>query len=230
MAIAHFVTSASKLEQCPDFQGRPEYAVVGRSNVGKSSLINALAKQEGLAITSRTPGRTRLINFFDFKHFLLADLPGYGYAKVSKTEQAKWQRELSRYLAERGSLQGVIHLMDCRHPLTENDREMRAFLLAHELPILVVLTKADDTKQGERMKAIAKVQAATGQDPLLVSSRTGKGRDELFRMLRDGAPEEEEGLEEALAEDQAAAEALAAQEARAAAAQRPIWLPSEAGQ
>lgn len=225
MAIARFVTSASKLEQCPDFGGRPEFAIVGRSNVGKSSLINALAKQDGLAITSRTPGRTRLINFFDFGRFLLADLPGYGYAKVSKAEQAKWKHELSRYLAERTALHGVVHLMDARHPLTANDMEMRSFLMEHELPILVVLTKADDTKQGERLKAVARVAALTGQDPLLVSSRTGKGRDELFRMLRDGAPTEDDGL----AQDQLDAEAMAAEEARAAEGARPLWMAPEGG-
>lgn len=222
--IARFITSASKLEQCPDFAGRPEFAIVGRSNVGKSSLINALAKQEGLAITSRTPGRTRLINFFDFHKFILADLPGYGYAKVSKTEQAKWQLELSRYLAQRESLHGVVHLMDARHPLTANDLEMRAFLIEHGLPILVVLTKADDTKQGERVKAVAKVREATGQEPLLVSARSGKGRDELFRMLRDGAPDEAAGLNE----DREAVEALAAAEAQAAREAKPIWLGGEA--
>lgn len=184
-----FITSAAKLEQCPRFD-RPEYAVVGRSNVGKSSLINALALQKTLAKTSRTPGRTQLINYFDFGPFLLADLPGYGYAQVSKSQQEHWRKELSRYLELRDTLAGVVHLMDARHPLTANDREMRDFLLKHQLPILVVLTKVDDVKQGDLARAVALVAEETGQDPLQFSSKTGKGRKELLGLLIHGSPEE----------------------------------------
>lgn len=193
---AKFITSATKLEQCPNFGGRPEYAVVGRSNVGKSSLINTLAMQKTLAKTSRTPGRTQLINYFDFGPFLLADLPGYGYAQVSKTQLAHWRRELSRYLERRESLSGVLHLMDARHPLTENDLEMREFLLKHQLPILVVLTKVDDLKQGELARSVAKVADATDQDPILFSSKNGRGRLDLLKLLAKGAPEEVDMLEE----------------------------------
>jgi GTP-binding protein len=188
---AKFITSAAKLEQCPRFD-RPEYAVVGRSNVGKSSLINALALQKTLAKTSRTPGRTQLINYFDFGPFLLADLPGYGYAQVSKSQQEHWRKELSRYLELRDTLAGVVHLMDARHPLTANDREMREFLLKHQLPILVVLTKVDDVKQGDLARAVALVAEETGQDPLKFSSKTGVGRKELLGLLIHGSPEEAE--------------------------------------
>lgn len=187
---ARFITSAAKLEQCPQF-GRPEYAVVGRSNVGKSSLINVLAQQKSLAKTSRTPGRTQLINYFDFGPFLLADLPGYGYAKVSKGQQDHWRRELSRYLERRDALAGVVHLMDARHPLTENDREMREFLLRHEIPLLVVLTKVDDVKQGDLARATRLVEDETQQDPILFSSKTGRGRKELLALLSKGSPEYE---------------------------------------
>ena len=188
---AQFITSATQLENCPTFDGRPEFAVVGRSNVGKSSLINTLANQKGLAKTSRTPGRTQLINFFDFGPFILVDLPGYGYAKVSHSQQAHWRRELSRFLRDRPTLQGVVHLMDARHPLQENDRQMREFLLSHEVPLLVVLTKVDDLKQGELVKNVRKVREETDQDPILFSSKTGKGRKELWSALSEGAPEEE---------------------------------------
>lgn len=195
---ARFITSATKLENCPPPDGRPEFAVVGRSNVGKSSLINTLAHQKSLAKTSRTPGRTQLINFFDFGPFVLVDLPGYGYAKVSHTTQAYWRKELSRFLRDRPTLQGVVHLMDARHPLQENDRQMREFLLQAEVPLLVVLTKVDDVKQGDLAKAVRLVREETDQDPILFSSRTGKGRKELLSALVQGAPEDEEqGAEEA---------------------------------
>lgn len=195
LAPAKFVTTAMKLEECPEF-GRGEFAVVGRSNVGKSSLINALANQKTLARVSKTPGRTQGINYFDFGAFLIADLPGYGYAQVSQAMQARWRRELSRYLAGREALQGVIHLMDARRPLQDNDRQMREFLLAHEVPLMIVLTKVDDVKQGDLAKAVKLVVEETGQEPILFSSRTGRGKKELIRALTTEAPDAEEPVGE----------------------------------
>ena len=197
---AKFITTAMKLEECPDF-GRGEFAVVGRSNVGKSSLINALANQKTLARVSKTPGRTQGINYFDFGAFLLADLPGYGYAAVSQAMQARWRRELSRYLSGREALQGVLHLMDARRPLQENDMQMREFLMAHNVPLLVVLTKVDDVKQGDLARATKKVAEVTGQDPILFSARTGRGKRELLRAMTSETPDvegadEDEGEEE----------------------------------
>jgi GTP-binding protein len=192
---ARFITSASRIEECPRFETQ-EYAVVGRSNVGKSSLLNALANQKSLARTSHTPGRTQLINYFDFGPFMIADLPGYGYAQVSKAQQAHWRRELARYLKQRDSLAGVMHLMDARHPLQPNDLEMREFLLAYEVPLLVILTKVDAVKQADLAKAVHQVEEATEQIPILFSSRTGRGRQELWRSLVQGAPEtDDEGTE-----------------------------------
>ncbi|MEB3330329.1 MAG: ribosome biogenesis GTP-binding protein YihA/YsxC [Candidatus Sericytochromatia bacterium] len=185
---ASFVTTAMTLEGCPPF-GRSEFAVVGRSNVGKSSLINTLAHQKGLARISKTPGRTQGINYFDFGAFLIADLPGYGYAKVSQAMQAKWRRELSRYLAGRETLQGVMHLMDARHPMQPNDMQMREFLLEHGIPLMVVLTKADELKQAEQTRVCRRVEEELGQEPVLFSSRTGRGRKELLRTLTHEAPE-----------------------------------------
>lgn len=197
-----FVTTAMKLEECPDF-GRIEYAVVGRSNVGKSSLINALASQKTLARVSKTPGRTQGINYFDFGPFMLADLPGYGYAKVSQTIQARWRKELSRYLSGRTALQGVIHLMDARRPLQDNDRQMREFLLEHGVPLVIVLTKVDEVKQAELAKAIKFVEQETDQLPIPFSSRSGRGKRELLRALIHEAPdgEHEEADEEVEGED-----------------------------
>ncbi len=178
-----FLMSASKLEECPS-GNRSEYAVAGRSNVGKSSLINTLAFQKALARTSRTPGRTQLINYFDFGPFLLADLPGYGYAKVSKTQQAYWQRELSRYLAGRTQLQGVLFLMDSRHPLQDNDRQMAEFLMAYDLPTWIVLTKVDQLKQSELAKNTRFITQELGLTPFLFSSKSGRGRKELLQRLK----------------------------------------------
>jgi GTP-binding protein len=189
---ARFITSATKLENCPPSTGRPEYAVVGRSNVGKSSLLNTLAHQKALAKTSRTPGRTQLINFFDFGPFVFVDLPGYGYAKVSHAKRDYWSKELARFLRDRPTLQGVVHLMDARHPLQENDLQMREFLLQVEVPLLVVLTKVDDVKQSDLAKAVRLVRETTDQDPILFSSKTGRGRKELLSILVKGAPESEE--------------------------------------
>ncbi|MEB3198789.1 MAG: ribosome biogenesis GTP-binding protein YihA/YsxC [Candidatus Sericytochromatia bacterium] len=191
---ARFITTAMDLASCPTFSCH-EFAVVGRSNVGKSSLINALAQQKALARISKTPGRTQGINYFDFGPFLIADLPGYGYAAVSKAMQERWRRELSRYLAGRESLAGVLHLMDSRHPLQPNDLQMRAFLMEHEVPLVVVLTKIDELKQADLARTAKRVAEETSQDPILFSSRTGRGRKELLKLLVAGPAAEETSLE-----------------------------------
>ena len=118
---AKFIISAEKLSQCPDFT-LPEFPLLGRSNVGKSSFINGLANHKKLAKTSNTPGKTRLINFFEFSNlFTLADLPGYGYAKVSKEAQNRWQKYLEEYLLKREQIRCLIQLIDGRHEIQKND-------------------------------------------------------------------------------------------------------------
>ena len=122
---ANFIVSAEKLSQCPPLQF-PEFPMLGRSNVGKSSFINALANNKKLAKTSNTPGKTRLINFFNFSDiFTIADLPGYGYAKVSKEAQARWQKYLEEYLLNREQIRTLIQLVDARHDVQKNDIQMR---------------------------------------------------------------------------------------------------------
>ena len=122
---ANFIVSAEKLSQCPPLQ-LPEFPMLGRSNVGKSSFINALANNKKLAKTSNTPGKTRLINFFNFSDiFTIADLPGYGYAKVSKEAQARWQKYLEEYLLNREQIRTLIQLVDARHDVQKNDIQMR---------------------------------------------------------------------------------------------------------
>ena len=118
---ATFVKSAEMLSQCPD-TSLPEFPLLGRSNVGKSSFINALSNNKKLAKTSNTPGKTRLINYFNFSDkFYIADLPGYGYAKVSKEAQAKWQRYLEEYLLNRSQIKSLIQFIDSRHDIQKND-------------------------------------------------------------------------------------------------------------
>ena len=140
---AEFLISAEKLSQCPDYS-LAEYPLLGRSNVGKSSFINALANNKKLAKTSNTPGKTRLINFFNFSDkFMIADLPGYGYAKISKETQKRWQKHLEEYLLERKQIKLLIQLVDARHKIQKNDYIMRNWVDAHHLPVITIVTKTD---------------------------------------------------------------------------------------
>ncbi len=149
---AKFLVSAEKLSQAPDY-GLPEFALVGRSNVGKSSFINALANQKKLAKTSNTPGKTRLINFFNFSDkFVIADLPGYGYAKVSKEEQNRWQKNLEEYLTQREQIVSLIQFIDARHPVQKNDYQMREWIVMQDLPVITVVTKIDYAGAGAAKK------------------------------------------------------------------------------
>jgi GTP-binding protein len=143
-----FISSAPTLRQCPGPDG-PEIAFAGRSNAGKSSAINALTGQPGLARTSKTPGRTQLINFFQVEpgHYLV-DLPGYGFAKVPLAVKDKWQKELENYLRRREPLAGLVLLSDVRHPLKDYDRMMLQWATQSELPLHLLLTKADKLKRG----------------------------------------------------------------------------------
>ncbi|MCP5427131.1 MAG: YihA family ribosome biogenesis GTP-binding protein [Chromatiaceae bacterium] len=145
---ASFLTSAAKLSQAPPDQGF-EVAFAGRSNAGKSSAINALSQQKQLARTSKTPGRTQLLNFFLLdEQRRLVDLPGYGYAKVAEAIKLKWQQEMSAYLAGRKSLRGVVLLMDIRHPLQAFDNQMLEWTHHIGLPVHILLTKSDKLARG----------------------------------------------------------------------------------
>lgn len=157
-AAAQFVTSAARLGQAPADAGR-EAAFAGRSNAGKSSALNAIAGHKGLARTSKTPGRTQLINFFRVTDDArLVDLPGYGYAKVPPAVKAQWERHLTAYLKHRESLVGLVLLMDVRHPLTEFDRQMLAWCRDAALDVHVLLTKADKLKRGAAQNTLLKVR------------------------------------------------------------------------
>jgi GTP-binding protein len=145
---ARFLTAAGRVDQAPADEGR-EVAFAGRSNAGKSSAINALCHQKALARTSKTPGRTQQLIFFELDETRrLVDLPGYGYAKVSETIKLQWQHQMAAYLEQRRSLVGQSIVMDIRHPLAEFDRHMLAWGMRADLPILLLLTKADKLKTG----------------------------------------------------------------------------------
>ena len=165
----------------------PEVVLAGRSNVGKSSLINTLAARRSLAKTSNTPGKTRSVNFYliDDSWFLV-DLPGYGYARVSRQVQKKWGSLIEDYLAGRKTIIMVIHVVDLRHEPSEQDRQMAAWLRHAAFPAVVVATKADKISRGKRAKQREVVARALDLAPgevLLFSSQTGEGRDDLYRII-----------------------------------------------
>lgn len=166
---AEFLTSASRLSQCPEDSGW-EVAFAGRSNAGKSSAINSLTKNHKLARTSKTPGRTQLINFFSLsEQQRLVDLPGYGFAKVPKAVKEEWTRQLENYLAKRESLRGMILLMDVRHPLQPFDQQMLDWALAANMPVHILLTKADKLKKGPAKNTLLKVRSGLAAHAELVS-------------------------------------------------------------
>ena len=180
---AKFIISAEKLSQCPEFT-LPEYPLLGRSNVGKSSFINALANQKKLAKTSNTPGKTRLINFFDFSNkFMIADLPGYGYAKVSKEAQNRWQKYLEEYLLNRSQIKSLIQLIDARHDIQKNDFQMREWVEAHNLPLIAVLTKMDYVPKSKTLSVVKKVEKETGSLVLPFSALDNRYNDKIFEFL-----------------------------------------------
>lgn len=158
-AVATFVTSAPDINAMPDDDGI-EVAFAGRSNAGKSSALNTLTNQK-LARTSKTPGRTQLINVFDIReNRRLIDLPGYGFAKVPLEMKKKWQKSLGEYLQNRESLKGLVVLMDIRHPLKELDQDLVFWAIDNDIPVLILLTKADKLKQGKRKQELMKIRKA----------------------------------------------------------------------
>ncbi|WP_237068083.1 ribosome biogenesis GTP-binding protein YihA/YsxC [Microbulbifer guangxiensis] len=185
-----FLTSAPTLAECPEDSGA-EVAFAGRSNAGKSSAINALTGNSKLARTSKTPGRTQLINFFSIsEQQRLVDLPGYGYAKVARSMKDEWQRHLAFYLEQRQCLRGLVLLMDIRQPLKEFDLHMLTWAVEAGLPVHILLTKADKLKNGPAQntrfaveKALREQGLATGVTVQTFSSTKRAGLDKLERVL-----------------------------------------------
>ena len=180
-------------------------AVCGKSNVGKSSFINMLANRKKLAKTSSEPGRTRLVNYFDFGEFVLADLPGYGFARVSKTEKDKWARTLDAFFKDKEKISHIFMLVDSRHDPTADDMQMIEFLHYHTLPFTVVLTKVDKLskmKLKEHLRAIA-ADLYLGVENLLASSaETGYGKQEILAKIRSVIDTAEEMKELCVEDDE----------------------------
>ncbi|WP_092016030.1 ribosome biogenesis GTP-binding protein YihA/YsxC [Marinobacter daqiaonensis] len=188
---ARFQISAAKLSDCPPDTGR-EVAFAGRSNAGKSSAINCITANGKLARTSKTPGRTRLINFFSLNRedCRLVDLPGYGYAKVSRDMKDDWQQHLSHYLTDRRSLAGLTLVMDIRHPLTDFDQMMVEWCEHNKLPLMILATKADKLKFGQAKTAMLGIRKALKDvqclEHLIMFSATSKtGLEESRKVLSD---------------------------------------------
>ncbi len=185
---AEFITSAVKPSQypLPEF---PEIAFAGRSNVGKSSLINVLVNRRRLVKTSRTPGRTQLINFFLINNILsFVDLPGYGYAKVPAAVKKKWGPMIETYLSSRKSLKGVILIMDIRRSPGEEELNFIDWLASEDLACLMVLTKADKlskTRQDKQHVMIAKAVGRKKEDLFLFSAKTKKGKQHIWQALEN---------------------------------------------
>ncbi len=184
---ATFTVSALSPEQCPT-PGPPEIAFAGRSNVGKSTLLNRLLGKKGLARTSNTPGRTRTINFFEINHSTyFVDLPGYGYAKVPKKLKAQWRKAMTDYLGSRDTLRLAVHLVDARHSPTQGDLQLLELLDTAQVPTVVVATKIDKVKKTQLTKNIERVRNTLelDQDALIipVSATTGQGIRELWDLI-----------------------------------------------
>ncbi|MDR6122171.1 GTP-binding protein [Bacillus sp. SLBN-46] len=182
------VISAVKPEQYPETE-LPEFALAGRSNVGKSSFINKMLNRKGLARISSKPGKTQTLNFYlinEILHFV--DVPGYGYAKVSKTERAAWGRMIETYFTTREQLRAVVLIVDLRHPPTVDDVMMYDFLKHYEIPCIVIATKADKIPKGKWQKHLKVTRETLDLDKndhlIVFSSETGEGKDKAWSLLQ----------------------------------------------
>ncbi|MEM9384020.1 MAG: ribosome biogenesis GTP-binding protein YihA/YsxC [Pseudomonadota bacterium] len=186
LPLANFLTSAAEVRGFPHDSGR-EVVFAGRSNCGKSTAINAITNRRGLARTSKTPGRTQLINFFDLQDLgRLADLPGYGFAQVPPKVKAQWAQLMESYFAQRRSLVGMMLIMDARRPLGPFDRQMLAFAQAHKPEIHVLLSKADKLNRNESTRTLTSVRRELGEGVgvQLFSGLRRVGVDEARQVTR----------------------------------------------
>jgi GTP-binding protein len=188
---AKFISSYDDYKKCPEMS-TPEYAFIGRSNVGKSSLINSITGVKNLAMTSSKPGKTQLINLFNIEDkWILADLPGYGFAKASQSSRIKWGVMVHDYLKNRSSLTNVFLLVDSRHEPLKSDLEQITWLASNGIPFSLILTKADKLSNSQINKNIATWETELGKDweelpkMIITSSESGKGKDELLAYITE---------------------------------------------
>lgn len=184
------IISAVRPEQYPETD-LPEYALAGRSNVGKSSFINTMIRRKSMARISQKPGKTQTLNFYKIEEALFfVDVPGYGFAKVSKTEREKWGVMIETYITSREQLRGVIQIVDLRHKPTEDDRMMYEFLKYYDIPVIVIATKADKIPRSKWQKNAKIVRKTLDFDPddkfVLFSSETKMGKDEAWQFIKEG--------------------------------------------
>lgn len=185
---AELVISAVRKEQYPD-ERIPEFALAGRSNVGKSSFINKMINRKALARTSSKPGKTQTLNFYKIEDSLFfVDVPGYGFAKVSKTEREAWGKMIETYITTREQLCAVIQIVDLRHPPTKDDILMYDFLKHYQIPCIVIATKADKIPKGKWQKHLKVTKETLQFDPnddiVVFSSETGEGKDKVWGILK----------------------------------------------
>lgn len=180
---AKFITSAPSLRECPSLN-LPEFALIGRSNVGKSSFINAIANHKGLAKTSNKPGKTRLINLFLINdEFVIADLPGYGYASVSDKMQREWQKNLEEYLLNRKELVSLIQFLDCRHDLQKNDLQMSEWINFNNLPYFGLCVKVDEISKNLIQKTTSMFSKQLKTEVLPFSKMTNRYNDYVLDKM-----------------------------------------------
>ncbi|AVI18234.1 TPA_asm: YihA family ribosome biogenesis GTP-binding protein [Listeria monocytogenes] len=184
------IISAVRPEQYPETD-LPEYALAGRSNVGKSSFINTMIRRKSMARISQKPGKTQTLNFYKIEEALFfVDVPGYGFAKVSKIEREKWGVMIETYITSREQLRGVIQIVDLRHKPTEDDRMMYEFLKYYDIPVIVIATKADKIPRSKWQKNAKIVRETLDFDPddkfVLFSSETKMGKDEAWQFIKEG--------------------------------------------
>ena len=183
---AKFLISSPNLKLCPETD-MPEFALLGRSNVGKSTFINTLVNHSKLAKTSNTPGKTRLINLFevttDKKPFILADLPGYGFAKVSKKEQESWQKNLEEYLLKRKNLITTIQFIDARHDIQKNDATMQEWLKFNKIPCVNILTKCDYISRNDIAKKITIIEKEFKNKAFAFSSKNRMYVEDILKFI-----------------------------------------------
>ncbi len=187
VSSAEFLVAAARLEQCPA-GAKPEVALAGRSNVGKSSLLNALVNKRNLAKVSKTPGRTQTLNFYLInKKFILVDLPGYGFARVPEELKRHWSCLVEGYLRQREQLRGVVQIVDIRHVPSTLDQQLYEWLRYYSVPAAVAATKADKISRGQGLKQLQLIKQtlrlAEGVPLIMFSAKTGEGKNELWRII-----------------------------------------------